>query len=177
MASTSDAPRRGPEHDALAAFIGEWHAEGESYAIAQSKTDPRGSVERWVSDETFEWLPGKFFVLQRWKAMTGENAFDGLAVIGYDAERRRYVTRSFRTTVSSANTTRGWTAMFGPSPVSASARGWNSPTAARRRQSPGSGGPRAMNGCHSATAPPAARTERSHRAAYSASFTQRKPIL
>ena len=95
MASTSDAPRRGPEHDALAAFIGEWHAEGKSYAIAQSKTDPRGSVERWVSDETFEWLPGKFFVLQRWKAMTGENAFDGLAVIGYDAERRRYVTRSF----------------------------------------------------------------------------------
>ena len=94
-AEADRTPKRGPEHERLRAFLGRWHAEGQSYGAGQSQADPRGSVERWVSDETCEWLPGEFFIVQTWDAMTGANAFKGLAIIGYDPETATYVTRSF----------------------------------------------------------------------------------
>lgn len=81
-------PKRGAEQDRLRIFLGRWHAEGVSF-------DPSGSEERWVSDETVEWLPGEFFVVQRWDAMTGPNAFKGIGIIGYDPATTNYVTRSF----------------------------------------------------------------------------------
>lgn len=93
--SKGQTPERGPEHERLRAFLGKWHAEGKSFATGQSKDDPRGSIEKWVSDETFEWLPGEFFIIQRWDALIGANEFKGIGIIGYDPETRSYVTRSF----------------------------------------------------------------------------------
>ena len=74
---TSDAPQRGAAHDHLSVFIGTWHAEGDSYAAGQKKNDPRGSVEKWISDETYAWLPGQFFVMQTWDAKTGKSPVQG----------------------------------------------------------------------------------------------------
>ena len=86
MANPS-TPRRGPEHEKLAVFVGHWHAEGTNYDI-DGKTSP------WVSDEHVEWLPGRFFVVQRWHA-NPDAPFIGMGVIGYDAEAKRYFTHSF----------------------------------------------------------------------------------
>ena len=91
----SQAPQRGAEHERLSVFLGKWHAEGESYAAGQSKDNPRSAVEKWSSDETFEWLPGKFFLLQRWDAMIGANAFNGIAIVCCDPETDNYTTRSY----------------------------------------------------------------------------------
>ena len=97
---TTDKPvalpaQRSAAHEQLSVFIGTWHAEGGSYAAGQKKKDPRGSVETWVSDETYSWLPGKFFVMQTWDAMTGANPFKGTAIISYDAAAGAYMTRSY----------------------------------------------------------------------------------
>ena len=91
----SRAPKRSAEHERLGVFLGSWHAEGDSFAAGQTKENPRGLVEKWVSDETFEWLPGQFFMLQRWDAMTGANAFKGLAIVSFDEKAGTYTTRSY----------------------------------------------------------------------------------
>lgn len=94
-ASTFKQPQPGPQYEALGVFVGNWHAEGESYARGQKQSDPRGSVERWVSDETFEWISGQFFVLQRWNAKTGADPFLGVGIIGCNPDGAGYVTHSF----------------------------------------------------------------------------------
>ena len=86
-------PKRTSPHERLQIFIGTWHAEGTSYAAGQTKQSPRGTMEKWVSDETFEWLPGQFFLLQRWDAMTGTNPFQGIAIIQWDDAH--YMSRSY----------------------------------------------------------------------------------
>ena len=54
-------------HKRLEAFIGTWHAEGTSYGGGgQDAADPRAAGVPWISDESYEWLPGGFFVLHRW---------------------------------------------------------------------------------------------------------------
>ena len=55
----------------------------ESYAAGQCADDPRASAMPWTSDETYEWLPGGFFVLHRWDAMAGTKVFKGTALGGY----------------------------------------------------------------------------------------------
>jgi hypothetical protein len=93
MASTIQ--KRAAPHERMKVFIGNWHAERDSYAAGQTKQNPRGSPEKWLSDETVEWLPGQFFVMQRWDAMTGANAFQGTAIISWDATHQHYMTRSY----------------------------------------------------------------------------------
>jgi hypothetical protein len=79
---------RSQEHDRLRVFLGQWHAEGVAYA-------PRGRVEKWVSDEIYEWLPGQFFMLQRWDAIAGTSDFKGLGIINFDPATGAYMTRSY----------------------------------------------------------------------------------
>ncbi len=92
---TVEIPTRAAPHECLQVFIGKWHAEGHSYATGQTKQNPRGTKEKWLSDETYEWLPGKFFVVQRWDAKTGANAFQGTAIINWDDKNQQYMTRSY----------------------------------------------------------------------------------
>jgi hypothetical protein len=79
---------RGREHDRLKVFLGRWHAEGLSYA-------PHGTVEKWVSDEIYEWLPGQFFMLQRWDAIAGATDSKGLGIINFDPATGTYMTRAY----------------------------------------------------------------------------------
>lgn len=88
-AKPSDAHRR------LDVFVGKWHAEGTSYADGQRAEDPRAAGVPWTSDESYEWLPGGFFVLHRWDAMAGEREFKGTEIIGYDEADGGYFTRFF----------------------------------------------------------------------------------
>jgi len=58
-------PQPSAAHRRLAAFVGKWRAEGESYAEGQRPDDPRASAAPWASEEIYEWLPGDFFLLHR----------------------------------------------------------------------------------------------------------------
>jgi hypothetical protein len=92
---TTMIPKRAAPHERLQIFIGRWRAEGTSYAAGQTKQKPRGTTEKWLSDETFEWLPGQFFIMQKWDATTGANAFQGTAIINWDDVKQHYITRSY----------------------------------------------------------------------------------
>jgi hypothetical protein len=79
----------------LGAFIGKWHAEGTSYADGQQIDDPYASATPWTSDESYEWLPGGFFVLHHWDAMAGNRVFKGTQILGFDTKEGGYFTRHF----------------------------------------------------------------------------------
>jgi hypothetical protein len=91
----NESPERGAAHERLNVFVGKWHSKGDSYAAGQKKDDPRGSIEKWVSDETVEWLPGRFFLMQRWDAMTGVNEFKGTAIVSHDPETGDHLMRAY----------------------------------------------------------------------------------
>lgn len=83
------------ELNQLQAFIGKWHAEGTSYADGQDKDNPYASAAPWTSDESYEWLPGNFFVLHKWNAKAGKREFIGTEIIGYDDTKQKFFTNFF----------------------------------------------------------------------------------
>ena len=91
-------PRHGPEHERLGVFVGTWRTEGETYRPAA----------RLAGQETFEWLPGGFFLVDRFDRRIGDGEHRGLGVMGWDAADGAYFTclydnlgfaRTYRTTV------------------------------------------------------------------------------
>jgi hypothetical protein len=90
------APIRGAKQQALAAFLGRWRADGESYGSPnQSTDDPKGRSERWTSTHTAKWHTGEFFLVQDERAIVGGKPFDTLSVMGVDAKTGRYFARTF----------------------------------------------------------------------------------
>ena len=88
-------PKLTAAHHRLEVFIGNSHAEGMSYGDGQDAADPRAAGVPWTSDETYEWLPGNFFVLHRWAAQMGKHEFKGAEVMGYDEAEGNFFTRMF----------------------------------------------------------------------------------
>lgn len=87
MIEATEAAPRTAEHDQLEAFIGRWTSEGVNYA-------PDGSSSPWQGEETFGWLPGRYFVVQHWSA-NPEAPFLGLGVMGWSPVDKSYFVRSF----------------------------------------------------------------------------------
>jgi hypothetical protein len=86
----SDAPPGpGPEHQALAPFIGRWRTSGQVLASGSAP-----SLEIAGIDE-YEWLPGGFFLLHRVDVRMGGDRVQALEIIGWDAEGGAYFMRSF----------------------------------------------------------------------------------
>jgi hypothetical protein len=83
-------PRRGSEHERLSVFIGKWNAEGQNKEGA-----PVSPGARVTASETYEWLPGEFFVVARGEMFFGNDALKSIAVIGYDALSQQYVMHQF----------------------------------------------------------------------------------
>lgn len=79
----------------LDVFIGKWHAEGQSYGDGQQKNNPYASAVPWISYESYEWLPGNFFILHNWDAKLGDSVFIGTEIIGYDEKEGGFFTRFF----------------------------------------------------------------------------------
>ena len=97
--TTSDAeapPTRGPQHDALAAFVGRWTASGTTFGTPkQSADDPKSNPEPWESSLTGMWYTGEFFLIQDERAISAGGPFDTISIMGVDAKTGRYVARSF----------------------------------------------------------------------------------
>jgi hypothetical protein len=79
----------------LQVFIGKWFAQGQSYAEGQNNRTPYASAVPWTSDESYEWLPGNFFVLHKWNAKAGDRIFIGTEIIGYDKSEGKFFTNFF----------------------------------------------------------------------------------
>lgn len=76
--NNSQAPTRGPAHEQLGVFAGRWTARGQLAA-------PPG--EALTVTEEVEWLPGRFFLLQREVMRFGAQSFETTKVLGYDASQ------------------------------------------------------------------------------------------
>ena len=72
------------ENERLEPLIGEW-----SMAIVMPDEDSPDDLPDVGARVTFEWMGDKAFVLQRWTVPIPE-AFDGLAVIGWDENRETF---------------------------------------------------------------------------------------
>jgi hypothetical protein len=83
------------EHERLDVFVGSWKTEGPSYAEGTSNESLQTSTVPMRTTESFEWLPGGYFLLHRWDGTVGDQPFQGLEILGYDAERGEYVSRFF----------------------------------------------------------------------------------
>ena len=89
-------PVRGAQHDRLAVFLGDWHAEGTSYGSPdQTNDNPRGNGVPWTSDHAGRWHTGEFFLTQDEQARPGGEVFDTISVMGVDATTGRHFARSF----------------------------------------------------------------------------------
>jgi hypothetical protein len=89
------SPERGPQHDALEVFLGEWKAEGQSFGGPdQDARNPRNNPTRWTSTHKAIWHTGRFFLIQDERAQVG-GPFDTLSVMGWDGEAGRYFARAF----------------------------------------------------------------------------------
>ncbi len=94
--SRSPLPLPAPELYRLNVFVGNWRSEGNSYGNNhQSKNNPYASAQKWVSDESYEWVSENFFLIHRWNGYVGGNNFKGLEIMGYDVARKEYFTRKF----------------------------------------------------------------------------------
>lgn len=83
------------EHKRLEVFVGKWNVEGKSYAEGQSNESLQVSSDKMKFVQTCEWLPGGFFLVNRWDGRVGNAEFKGLEVIGYDVESQTYYSRFF----------------------------------------------------------------------------------
>ncbi|WP_310410485.1 DUF1579 family protein, partial [Chamaesiphon sp. OTE_8_metabat_110] len=75
----------GAEHQLLNIFVGKWHTEGLSYGSGQSYENPYDSSVRWIGEESYEWLPGGFFLVHHFDGQVGDSPINGMEFIGYDA--------------------------------------------------------------------------------------------
>ncbi|HEY8794313.1 MAG TPA: DUF1579 family protein [Gemmatimonadaceae bacterium] len=94
-ATISKPPQRSAAHRQLDVFVGSWRARGESFGEGQQVDNPRASPAVWTSEESYEWLPGGFFMLHKWDARVGTHGFRGIEIIGHDAAAGGYFTRMF----------------------------------------------------------------------------------
>lgn len=88
-------PKRGPQHEALAVFLGTWRATGQSFGgPRQTKEAPRAHPTPWNSTHTGRWHSGSFFLIQDEQAVVDTGPFDTLSMLGVDVDTGRYFAQS-----------------------------------------------------------------------------------
>ena len=82
-------PRLGPEHAHMDVFVGEWNSDGWT-----ADSSPTGRV-RVTHHHTYEWLPGRFFLVHRWDGRIGDAPNRGIEIIGHDPLNDTYASHFF----------------------------------------------------------------------------------
>ncbi len=82
-------PKPGPEQKPLESFVGKWSFEG------QAEASPYGPAGKIASVETYEWLPGGFFLLHHYDFRQAGVEIKGMEVLGYDRRSKAYTTRAY----------------------------------------------------------------------------------
>jgi hypothetical protein len=73
----------------LESFVGKWNTQGEI------KASPYGPAGKIIGTDTYEWLPGGFFLVHRVDVRMGDQKNESIEIIGYDASRKTYPMHSF----------------------------------------------------------------------------------
>ena len=89
-------PVRGPKHEALAVFLGNWRAEGTSFGGSdQTGENASAGGAPWMSTHVSRWHTGEFFLIQDEKATLTATVFDTLSIMGVDENTGGYFARTF----------------------------------------------------------------------------------
>ena len=78
-----------PARSPLDVFAGEWSGEGQAY---DSPFTPAAKV---TTTDTYEWLPGKLFLIHRLEGRMGENDIACIEIISSVASNQSYSVYSF----------------------------------------------------------------------------------
>ncbi len=73
----------------LELLVGKWNTEGETHASADAPAVKVTGVD------TYEWMPGKFFLVHRMDGQIGNEELQQLEFIGYDPSSQMYTCHSF----------------------------------------------------------------------------------
>ena len=76
-------------HVPLDVFVGSWKTEGEVIGVAE------GSSLKFTATDTYEWLPGGYFLFHRFDADMPDGNVKGIEVIGYSTESQTFFLYSF----------------------------------------------------------------------------------
>jgi hypothetical protein len=79
-------PNNSPEHQQLDVFVGKWTTEGVT-------KDGRTVAIRGT--ETYEWMPGGFFLIHNLDIRVGDDDYKAHEIIGYDTSQKIYTVNSF----------------------------------------------------------------------------------
>ncbi|HET9430217.1 MAG TPA: DUF1579 family protein [Chitinophagaceae bacterium] len=82
-------PKPGKEQELLQVFVGKWKTEGKCWEHPNGLAIPVRAVD------SYEWLPGKFFLIHRWEAKIGGNENKGIEIIGFDEPTGTYFMHSY----------------------------------------------------------------------------------
>ena len=93
--ASTKIPRPSAEHQRLEAFVGTWLVEGESFAESQNPDDPRASAVAWSGEDSWQWLPGGFFLRHEGHAQLGTHTLVSSEIIGHDGAKGGYFSRMF----------------------------------------------------------------------------------
>ena len=90
IAQKQEVPKPGPEHQRLAAFVGNWTFEGEL------KQGPMGPGGKMTGTDRIEWAPGNFFVQRRYQGKSPNGGeMQGLEILAYDGAKKIYTFSAF----------------------------------------------------------------------------------
>ena len=85
-------PKPGQEQKNLAYFAGNWTLSGDM------KAGPMGPGGKFTGTEHIEWMPGGFFLVSHSQGSSSMGKEVGLAVYGYDTEKKVYTYDEFSST-------------------------------------------------------------------------------
>lgn len=74
----------GPEHRLLDAFVGKWKTGG---TIKATESNPEIKIRGF---DTYEWLPGGFFLLHKVDVYAGDDRNETTEIIGFDKTTKSY---------------------------------------------------------------------------------------
>lgn len=77
------------EYEQLNKFVGKWNTAGK---IRKSDTTPEIKIS---GKDTYEWLPGEFFLLHKVDVFIGDDRNQTHEIIGYDEEKGKYTMQHY----------------------------------------------------------------------------------
>jgi hypothetical protein len=81
--------RPGAEYKRLDQFVGSWTTVGTTQSAHQAGTG------KLASTETYEWMPGGYFLVHRWDGQVSSVPLNGFEVLGFDGRIKAYTSRFF----------------------------------------------------------------------------------
>lgn len=79
----------GKEYELLNKFVGTWQTKGK---VLASKQSPEIVIK---GTDSYEWLPGEYFLIHKADVMMGKKRNQTLEVIGYDAQKQAFFMQHF----------------------------------------------------------------------------------